>query len=221
MHKQKLKLLFSLAAILVAAALLYFQMFPSPPPIEARPHLAVGEELAEQAVKIVGSGGRIVLIAPDVSVFQYPGAELQLKAFHRAIGKANLVITSTNLIKLDPNRLMRVQPGDFVEVLRKHSEADVVVSLLGPSIPTAEQKKRLPAKHARVVAICSGDMPRQVDMKALFEQHLLDVAIVSRPSPGLAAPQSDILREWFAHYFRVITSKNMADLPSHTDTAAR
>lgn len=221
MHKQKLKTLLSLTAILVAAVILYLRMFERAPKIEARPHLAIGEVLAEQAAKTVGNGGRITLIAPDTSVFEYPGAELQLKAFHRALQKANLHVAGTNLIKLDPNRLMHVRPGDLIEILRKLAEPDVVVSLLSPTLPMAEQKTRLPEKHARVIAVCSGETPRQVNLKALFDDHLLHIAIISRSHPSPAVPQSENLQEWFAHFFQLVTTTNTADLPAPGETVGR
>jgi hypothetical protein len=220
MLKQKLKTLLSVIAILAALAVLYFRVFPRTPPFDARPHRALGEALAEQAAKAVGEGGRIILIAPDTSAFKYPAVELQLKAFHKALRKMKLSIGATNLIKFDPIRLARVPP-EFTELLRKQSETDVVVSWLGPLSPAAEQKVRLPEKHARVVALCSGGMPRQINLKAFFEEGLLDVAIISRVNLPRALPQSDNLHEWFSHFFEIVTPKNVSDLPALAEGTPR
>jgi hypothetical protein len=220
MQKEKLKTWFSAAAIAVALTILYFRLFERAPAFDARPHLALGEALAEQAAKAAGPGGRITLIAPDTSVFGNPGVDSQLKAFYGALRKANLNVGATNLTKQDPIRLPRVTP-EFVEILRKQSEADVVVSWLGPLIPNTEQKARLPQKHARVVAVCSGWMPRQLNLKALFDDGLLDVAIISRSAPTPGLPQSNDLQEWFSRFFQVVTPKNLSDLPPFAESASR
>src|ERR1051325_4441950 len=212
--KEGLKTLFSIVVIIGSAAVLFFRLVGLPPKIDALPHVGIGEALAEQAVQALGSGGRIILIAPDTSVFRYPGFEIQLKTFFKAIRKANLSVSATNLIKLDPLRLVRVPPDDFVSLLNKRSEADVIVSLLGPPLPTPEQKAKLPPKHARVVAICSGDMPRQVNLRALFDENLLHAAIVSRPSPPISVPQTSDVAAWFKHFYLVITPANLGELPA-------
>ena len=220
MQKQRLKTLLSMAAILAAMAIIYFRIFPRTPRFDARPHRALGEALAEHAAKTVGNGGRIILIAPDTSAFEYPAVELQLKAFHKALRRMKLSVGATNLIKHDPIRLARVPP-EFVELLRKESEADVVVSWLGPLIPAGDQKARLPQKHPHVVALCSGGMPRQINLKLLFDDGLLDVAIISRSNPPPTLPQSSNLPEWFSHFFQVVTSRNSSDLPPFPENAPR
>ena len=220
MQKEKLKTWSSAIAIAVALTILYFRLFERSPKFDARSHLALGEALAEQAVKTVSSGGRITVIAPDTSAFENPAVDSQVKAFYQALRKANLSVDATNLVKLDPIRLPRV-PLEFVEILRKQSETDVVVSWLGPLIPSAEQRARLPQKHARVVALCSGWMPRQINLKALFDDGLMDVAIISRLNPPLALPQSDNSQEWFSHFFQVVTPKNVADLPPFAESSLR
>lgn len=209
-----LKTILSIVVIVACAGVLFFRFAGLPPRIDARPHIGIGEALAEQAAKLAGSSGKITLIAPDTSVHRHPGAKVQLKAFFKALRRANLTVGATNFVKIDPLRLVRVPPDDFVNLLRKQSEADVIVSLLGPPIPTSEQKARLPAKHGRVVAVCSGDMPRHVNLKSLFDDNLLHAAIVSRPSPAISLPQTDDPQLWFQHFYQTITSANFSDLPA-------
>jgi hypothetical protein len=214
MQMQKAKTAVSLVVIVACAAYLAIRYFGPPPKIDARPHIGIGNALADQAAKALGGGGRIFLIAPDVSVFSHPGAEVQLKAFHSALRKANLSVAATNWIKLDPDRPLRVPPGDFVELLRKRSEADVVVSLLGPPLPTAEQKAKLPAKRARIIAVVSEDLIRQVNLQSIFDENLLYAAIVNRPVPTVPAPQTDNPQAWFDHLYTIATARNLTDLPA-------
>jgi hypothetical protein len=209
-HTPMLKTIASLVVIVASLAFLFVRL---PPKIEEAPHVGIGQKLAEQAGKSLGSGGKIVLIAPDRSVFRYPGFEIQLKAFHAALRKARLTVSATNLIKLDPLYLVRVPSGDFANILRKQSDGDVVVSLLGPPILTAEQKSKLPPRHPRVVAVCSGDLPLYVNLKGLFDDDLLHAAIISRPSPS-PAPRTGSSEDSFNHFYHLITAANTSDLPA-------
>lgn len=209
---RQIKIAVSLLLMAVAVALLAFRYYQPTPKIEARPHLGIGEALVERVAKLV-NGGRITLIAPDIATGKFPGAEAQLRAFYPALDRANLKVAATNLVKLDPNRVVRAPPGDFAEILRKLTDADVVVSLLGPPVLNAEQKARVGDRHPKIIAVCSGDMPKQVNLKALFAENFLHAAIVSRPSPALTLPASDNPVDWFNHFFLWITPQNLADLP--------
>ena len=208
-----LKTILAIVVVVACAGVLFFRFVGIPPRVDARAHVGIGEALAEQAVKLAGSGGKITLIAPDTSVHRHPGAEAQLKAFFKTLRRAGVTVSITNLIKLDPIRLVRVPPSDFINLLRKQSENDVIVSLLGPPIPTGEQKAALPGKHGRIIAVCSGEMPLHVNLKSLFDDNLLHAAIVSRPTPGISLPQTDDPQAWFQHFYMTVTSANLGDLP--------
>lgn len=211
MQMRKVQTGLSLATIVLSLGFLLFRYFGPAPRIDARAHIGMGNVLAEQAAKSLGSGGHIVLVVPDTSVFRWPGPEAQLKAFHRALRKANVSVGMTNVVKLDPGRLVRVNAEDFFNWLHKLSEADVVVSLLGPPILTAEQRAKLAGRHARVIAVCAGEMPKQVNLPALFDDNLLHVAIVSRPVPSIGLPQTDDPKVWFDHFYEVASSKSALD----------
>lgn len=213
MQKQRVKVIASLA--LVAACLFFLgtRFIHFRPRFDRREHIGVGTVLAEQAAKLATGGGRIVLIVPDTKLFDYPGAEAQLKAFHSTLRQAKLRVSATYPIQLDPLRPPRAPATDLVDILRKYnSESDVVVSLLGPGVPSPELKQRLPAKHARIIALCSGEMPRQINLASLFEDNLLHVAIVSRPNPDFIRPASDEPRVWFDHLYQVVSTRQAVEL---------
>ena len=212
MQARKIKIVVSLLAIAAAGGILCFRYLKPLPTVEPQPHLAIGEALAQQAAKALGTGGRITLIAPDITAFKHPGAEIQLKSFHQALRQAKLNVAATNWIKLNPLYLRRVPPGDFADLLRRQKDADVIVSLLGPPLLTAEQKARIGEKHPRVVAVCSGDLPLHFNLKALFADNLLHAAIINRRTSS-PAPQSGTSSQGFDQFFQWITAQNIADLP--------
>jgi hypothetical protein len=209
---QKLKTSVSLAVIAVCAAYLGWRYFGPLPKAHAPPHIGIGQALAEQAARLAAGGGRVVLITPDITQFRFPGAEIQLKAFYSALRKAGVAVAVTNRVKIDPNRLPRVPALDFDAMLRKYGENDVVVSLLGPPLLTPDQKAKLPAKHPRVVAVCSGDMPRQISIVPLFTENLLHAAIISRSNLPVTPPKGNDPREWFEYLYQIATAQNAADV---------
>jgi len=77
---------------------------------------------------------------------------------------------------------------------------------------TADQVAKLGAKRPKVVAVCSGDMPRQVDLRRRFEQKLVETVILSRRDAPTVLPASDSLQAWFDHFFVVASQANLAEL---------
>jgi len=202
----------SLAVIAVSAAFLWWTLHPIPPSPELRPHEALGEALAQEAAKIA-AGGRVVVIALDNTDFKNAAAVAELKAVERGLKKANLATAATILVKLDPLRLPRVPANQFYDVLRKYTEKDVVISLLGPPVLDPNQRANLPPKLPQVIAACTGDMPKQLPMKKLFETGMVRVAIISRPDAGASGPHTGGPAEWFSHFYQVIGAANMSELP--------
>src|SRR5437016_7352122 len=163
MRSDRAKTVAALVTIAGAAAAIYFSLGEAPPQVDSRPQEALGQVLAEEAAKLVGPGGRITLITRDTTDFKNPAAESQVRGFQRALRDAKLTISSTNLIKQDPLRLVRVPPEEFLQIIRKHSEGDVIVSLLGPPILNDEQRGKLGENRPRIVAVCAGALPEQVN----------------------------------------------------------
>jgi hypothetical protein len=203
------------ASLIIGGAVvsLFFTLRGGSPHYDAAPHEAVGQVLAEEVAKMAGGSGQIVLLSRDTTVFKSPATVSLVKGFFKTLRTAGRSVAATNLFKVDPNRLIRVPPGDFFEILRKLSEQDVVVSLMGPPLLSAEQRAKLGDKHARVVAFCSGPLPRQVNLKEVFEQGLLSVAIISRPTISMSPPQANVPRAWFDYLYQVITLENLAEMP--------
>ena len=207
------------AVVILLAALgsLYLSLIGLPPRVELRQHEALGETMAREARKQLGSGGRIHLIRRDTALYPNPAADAQIRAFHRELRKAGASVAATTVIKKDPLGLLGVPSGDFYKLLEKASEADVVASFLGPPVLTADQLVKLAGKKPKVVAVCSGDMPRQVELKLRFEQKLVETAILSRRDVPSGLPASDSPQAWFDHFFVVASQENLAELLTTPD----
>jgi hypothetical protein len=210
----KHKAINAVAGVTVAAAAAWLSLFfhPRPPAVDCRPHTAVGEVLAGEALKLLKPGARLIVIARESQAFEVPAAAAQLDGCLRALKKSGWQPALLRTVKVNPLRLVGVEPGDFFDLLRQGREDDVIVSFMGPPVLRAEQLQKLGEKRARVLAVCSGAMPAQVDLKSLFEQKLLTVAVISRRQPpGGSSPSQ--LPPAFDAMFKLITAANLSEVP--------
>ena len=199
--------------ILGSVGLLCLSFNALPPRPDPKPHEALGKVLAEHTAKLLGGGGRLVVIARDSVTFDIPAASIQLESFKKTLRQAGLTPTAISILKFDPLRPVAVPPGDFFEIIRKAAPADVIVSFLGPPTLTDEQQARLGENRPRIVAVCSGGIPHQVDLKKIFGDKLLQAAIISRKDSPRGPPKEGTTQAWFDHRYQIITAANFRDLP--------
>jgi hypothetical protein len=192
--------------VLASIAVLYLTLVGLPPHLDARPHRALGQAVAQETLKLLGAGGRVMLIARDTTTFRNPAADAQLKQFHQAIKKANVKVALTNLIKLDPLRVAAAPAGDLIQYLRKGSEKDVVVSFLALTPMPDRLIDPLPEKRPKLIAVCTGNSLERMEIDRLFERKVVHAAIVSRADIGATQPASDDPRAWFEYLYVVLTS---------------
>lgn len=214
MSSNAIKTILSLLIIAGSGALAYYQVRGPGPQFEPAPHRAIGKALAEQAMAL-SSGGKLVVLARDTTLFHNPAAETELKAVAETLAERGKSISQTNLSKVDPLRLLRFPPGDYAEVLRKLNDNDVVISLLGPPEFNDAQLVRAGEKRPRIVALCTGTMPRQLNLRRLFEEQFLHSAIVSRGELTNGYPASVVTQQTFESMYAVITTNNLSDLAAY------
>jgi hypothetical protein len=199
--------------ILGALTWLYLFFNPRPPDIDERPHKAVGEVLAAEALKLMQPGAKLIVIARTLKPFNVPAADAQLDGLVRTLNKSGVKVSALRTIAVDPLRVTSVPPGEFFDLLRQCDENDVIVSLLGPPTLGADQLAKLGPKRPRVLAVCSGAMPARVDLKTLFDQKLLAAAVLSRVNEPVRTTGTDS-RPPFEQQFRLITPANISELPA-------
>ena len=210
------KIVGAVAVVVILAALgsLYLSLIGLPPRVDARPHEALGEAMAREALQQRAPGGRILLVRRDTSLYPNPAAEAQIRTFDRALRKAGANVAATTVVKMDPLRVVSVPSADFHVLLEKATESDVIASFLGPPVLTPGQLAKLGSKRPKVVALCIGEMPRQTDLKRRFDEKLVQTAILNRRDVASAAPTSDAPQAWFDHFFVVATEANASELLS-------
>ena len=199
-------------AIIVAAwGGLHLWLNPGPPAVDHRAHEAAGEVLAAEAAKVLQPGARLVVIARAPKPFAVPASAAQLAGFQRALKKSGLSVTSLHEIKLDPLRRVAVPPGDFYDLLRTSRDSDVIVSFLGPPELEPAQFAKLGDRRPRVLAVCAGSLPAQMNLRQLFQRRLLVAAVVSR-SDAQAHSTARNKKLAFDQVFKLITPANLAEL---------
>ena len=206
-------------AVLASGWLAHY-LLPSPPPIDPRAHFGAGEALAAEAMRLGDSSSRIIAIVRDMVEFKVPAAKAQLDGFQAALKTAGRPPAVLRIMKDDPLRVVGVQSGEFLELLRQAKENDVFVSFLGPPVLTDDQLRKLGPKRPKVVALCSGAMPARVDLGKVFAQQLLHAVVVSRPDAPVQPGLGDN-RKAFEFMFKVITTQNLAELGALSTTAAK
>jgi hypothetical protein len=199
-------------AMLAAWTGVCLSVCPMPPHLDRGPHRALGRVLGQESLKLCEAGSRVIVITRDTETFKAPASAAQLEGLQSALRKGGVKITTTHVLKVDPLRVVGVPPGDFFELLRKSADNDVIVSFLGPPSLSGDQIAKLGDKRPHVLAVCSGSMPQQIDLQKIFEQKLLQFAVISRPDAPRVASGSGAAREGFDRMFKLITAANLADL---------
>src|SRR5262249_50965205 len=153
-----------------------------------------------------------IVLVRDPQSFEVPAAEAQWEGFQKTLQRSGSKISLLRALKVDPLRVAGVPAGEFFDLLRQNRDNDVIVSFLGPPALAPDQLARLGSKRPRVLAVCSGAMPAQVDLRGIFDEKLLVLAVVSRPNAPSPAGGSG-RQSAFEQQFSVITPSNLSDLP--------
>ncbi len=192
--------------LLVASAFLFLSNLPGcSPQTDAATHAALGAALAQSSVRLLGPGGKIVLITRNPSPSVEPALATIIGSLQQTLKKSGQRLAVTNVIQLDPLRLVKIPPGDLFELMRRLSDNDAIISLMGPPSLNASQIASLKARP-KVVAWCPGNIPLQIPLGELFEKNLLHAAIISRRTP--APPGTRSGGATFDQLFELVTEQN-------------
>lgn len=195
------------AAVLVliiigAAVSIYVTLGKQRARLPAFAQVDLGQVLAEETAKRLGSGGQIVIVTRDPA--EVPAAQGQLSSFQKTISRhTGVTVAATRTVKFsEMTSMCRMPARVYFELLQQHPKANVIVSLLGaPELSEAE------------ISQLGRDVPKLVatsscadDFKPLFDAGLLHLIIVPRrlmPAPDAAKPGN--ARELFEQTFEIVT----------------
>lgn len=214
------KVISALAGVALVGAwgLIYFTGHSVIPGLNPKPHEAAGRVLAEQALALLKPGGQVLVIARDTGTFKNPASDILLESFQKTIERAHASIGKLEKLQVDPLRPVEVPAGDFFELIRKTPKGSVIVSLMGPPFLSEPQRKQLTEINPAIVAFCSGSLAEQADLHGLFDEGLLQAAVVSRHSPLSTTASPTDQRGWFDQWFIAVTPANAGTIPLQTQT---
>ena len=188
------------------------------PRLDSRPHEAAGWFMAQQTLRLLQPGGQVILVARDTTTFENPATDVQLASFRNTLRKARVTVGSVQLLQVDPLRPLEVPSGDFQELIRKAPKGSVIVSFMGPPpLLSSAQRQQLEETRPAIVAFCPGSLPDRVNLPALFEQGLLQTAVISRRNPSASVATPKGLQGWFDQAFVGITSADATSLSAQSD----
>ena len=174
-------------------------------------HQRIGEVLAEQTARLIGTKGKVVVIA--IETREWPELKRQLEAFNATLAK--LGDFEVREYELDPKDQPKYSVGSglsgrrYVRTVNKNTDAAVFVSFIGAPSFKEGDREQLSFSPKLIVESRSID-----DISGLFSEGLLDVAVVSRfkfPAPSPKSPSTP--DEWFTKQYQIVTTQTAPLLP--------
>ena len=153
------------------------------------------------------------MITRDTAAFQNPASDVLLKSFRAELSRNAVKIDALQSIEVDPLRPVSVPAGDFFQWITKSEKGSVLVSFMGPPVLNDTQVSRLGEIKPAIIALCSGPVRDQVNLRTLFSQGLLRAAVVSRRPVLARSAGASTDRDAFDREFVAVTAENAPALP--------
>jgi hypothetical protein len=210
--KNTLLALGSVVVIAASSAWIYYHEFKAPKH-DVRLHQRVGEVMAEQTAKLIGSKGRLVLIT--IPTGNEPELKTQLEAFRSSLKKlGNYEIKDHELDTKDQPKYglgAGLSGRRFVRTVKNNPNADAIVSFVGAPKLSKEELAELTKMPKFIAETKSPD-----HLPKLFEKQIIQVAVASRftfPAPGPQSPKTP--QEWFDKRYQIVLADSArAIMPS-------
>jgi len=211
MKKNKFTAAAALALIAIAIFLLWRQF--STPRVNLRPSSAVGEVLADELGRMLGTTGRVVLIGRGSSRDGGDASSQQIASLQTALKRRALTqSTVTEWLPRPPAGTMDlggVSPEQFLELIDKNKDANSFVVFAGLPPLSQDLAAKIAARSLKLLAVCGYN----ANVRHWLEGRALLVAVVPRPDDlpaGTSPPQSPI--DWFRREFQMLTPENVGQL---------
>jgi len=201
----------SLLVIAGSASWIYYREFKAPKH-DVGLHRRVGEVMAEQAVKLVGTKGRLVLIT--IPIGREPELKTQLEAFRRTLKKlGDYEIKEHELDTKDQAKYglgAGLSGRRFVRTVKNNPKANVIISFVGAPKLSDEEVAELTKMPKFIAETRSPD-----HLPKLFDKQIIQIAVASRfvfPAPGprkIKTPQ-----QWFDKRYQIVAADSVSTIPA-------
>ena len=200
-HKTTVTVVLLLAITVSITSIFFTQCEISPPPINIKPDLGLGEVMAEETVQLMGRKGSIVIVSMDSGRFRMPLFEARLKAFKETLSsQSEITIAGAELLAPEPRNTI-MPSSTFFTVLEKYPKVSGIVSFIGFPSLTEEETARLGPKSPKVVVF----FQEHIQVEKFFDPRLIDVAVLPPITRSSATPRPlKTTRDWFDRYYTVV-----------------
>jgi len=177
------------------------------------PSQALGEVLAQEAVRLAGANRSITLITHDDSWGSPSTAEQALRA---ALKKQNATLDLVQAVPLGNPMLsgeVGLKAADFLEAMEKSAKAGAVISLVGaPLLKEGDAARLTSAPHPPVLVVATASLGDKmgvhtdpVQLASLLEAKVIQLVIIDGEDPA-AQPTTkpDPHRALFAQHYRIL-----------------
>jgi len=208
--KRRVTVTLSLVTIVAACAWIYLTQTGEARHNKAL-HRRIGEVLAEQTAQLAGNKGKIVTLA--INTKDWPELKTQIGAFKATLQK--LGTFELREYEMDTKDQPKYGVGSglsgrrYVRTVNKNTNATVFVSFIGAPRLSKEEIGELMI-NPRLVA----EARNVENVPKLFQQQMIDVAVVSRfeyPAPAPKKPRT--ADEWFTKRYQIVTAKTVGAVP--------
>jgi hypothetical protein len=174
-------------------------------------HQRIGEIMAEETVKLIGSKGRLVIIT--IPTGSEPELKTQLDAFYRRLKTLGQYEVKEHQLDTKDQPKYGLGAGlsgrRFVRTVKNNAKADAIVSFVGAPKMADDEIAELQHPPKFIAEAKSPD-----HLPKLFEKNLIQAAVASRflfPAPGPQKPKTP--QEWFDKRYQIVVADTLRELP--------
>lgn len=196
--------------------LLLFFLLPGCQPKEVQallePSQALGQVLAEEAVRLAGGNRSITLITHDASWGPPSTAEQALRAALKKQKAALSFVKAANLGNPMLSGGVGLKAADFFETMEKSTKAGAVISLVGAPLLKEGDATRLTSSHPPVLVVATASLGDKMGvhtdpvlLASMLEAKVIQLAIIDGNDPTARQPaKPDPNRALFAQHYRIL-----------------
>jgi hypothetical protein len=212
MQPNQSKVALTLALVALAGFLVWRQT--ARPRVNLKPSAAVGEVFADEATRLLGGAGQIVLLARAPDPHDPDANSERISSFQTAMKlRKSPRLVAVEWLARPPRGEMDlggVSEEQLVAFADKHPAANAFVIFAGLPPLSPQSIEKFARRSLKLMAVCGYG----ANLKRLLQARVVSVAVVPRFDdlpPGTPAPKT--AWDWFQREFELLTPETMARAP--------
>ncbi len=214
MNQRTKQITVAIVAVSAAAIALYLALANREEPINLGTYEVLGAVAAEEAARLVGGQGRMVVVVRDTGPDKNPSVEAELKAFEQTLRKSSGLSAIVERVTVNPMMMMATGGGlpaeELFRLIEKNAKVDAVVLFFGFPPLTDGELAKLMETGVKVIVVSS----LRPGYQRLLERQAIHLAIVPRPDPPPAdARPAQTVRERFDQEYLILKAEDGSASP--------